>query len=382
MRPQEMANPNATNPETTKPEWANTTNLDPETTNRPTDHAGGEGGHHSAGSALARILDENYETIAARRSRGDSWQPVLDWLAHNGITDTRGRPVTPQLLAATWARVGAIRDARGLGRPRSSNIRHSIPEGNAAMASTEVPRRVAFSEAFSRALEDTDRHSPLYRFMVEHHDAIAEKRSRYGSWDKFLELVNEAGIRDGQHRPVTVRVLYRTWERVTRAVKASRSRPAARIVTPANTPSPPQMSEPPAQTIATPATTRPPPMVGSVVFRPGKPPMIVTKKWQADTAPLAREPLPPGKSAKLSYEQAWGVQTTRNGILIDDRHTPFATLQQDLVNDLTDAGFAVYIARFDADATGERVLAHLTEIQRIMDEVKKGENYGPQRSRS
>ncbi|MGC9271460.1 MAG: hypothetical protein ACP5E6_15060, partial [Acidiphilium sp.] len=73
------------------------------------------------------------------------------------------------------------------------------------MSSSPTPRRVAFTEAFSQALEDTDRHSPLYRFMVEHHDAIAEKRSRYGSWDKFLELVNEAGIRDGQDRPVTVR---------------------------------------------------------------------------------------------------------------------------------------------------------------------------------
>ncbi len=355
---------------------------DPETASRPTKRPGGEAGHHNAGSALVRSLDENYEEIAARRGRGGSWQAVLDWLAQTGVTDTRGRPVTPQLLAATWARVGAIRDARGLGRPRSSNVRHSIPEGSAAMASTEVPRRVAFSEAFSRALEDTDRHSPLYRFMVEHHDAIAEKRSRYGSWDKFLELVNEAGIRDGQDRPVTVRILYRTWERVTRAVKASRSRPAARIVTPAKTPSPPQMPNPPGRPFAPSPSTRPPQMVGSVVFRPGKPPMIVTKKWQADTAPLERQPLPPGKSAKLSYEQAWGVQTTRNGILINDRHTPFATLQQDLVNDLTDAGFAVYIARFDADATGERVLAHLAEIQRILDEVKKGENYGPQRSRS
>jgi hypothetical protein len=354
-------------------------------TSRPTRRSGSEAGYHNARSALVRSLDENYEEIAAQRGRGGSWQAVLDWLAQTGVTDTRGRPVTPQLLAATWARVGAIRDARGLGRPgrpRSSNVSQSIPEGSAAMASTEVPRRVAFSEAFSRALEDTDRHSPLYRFMVEHHDAIAEKRSRYGSWDKFLELVNEAGIRDGQDRPVTVRILYRTWERVTRAVKASRSRPAARIVTPANTPSPPRMPDPPARPFAPSPSTRPPPMVGSVVFRPGKPPMIVTKKWQADTAPLERQPLPPGKSAKLSYEQAWGVQTTRNGILIDDRHTPFATLQQDLVNDLTDAGFAVYIARFDADATGERVLAHLAEIQRILEEVKKGENYGPQRSRS
>ncbi|HQT85049.1 MAG: hypothetical protein B7Z58_13220 [Acidiphilium sp. 37-64-53] len=244
------------------------------------------------------------------------------------------------------------------------------------MASTEVPRRVAFSEAFSRALEDTDRHSPLYRFMVEHHDAIAEKRSRYGSWDKFLELVNEAGIRDGQDRPVTVRILYRTWERVTRAVKASRSRPAARIVTPANTPSPPRMPDPPAQTFATSPSTRPPSMVGSVVSRPGKPPMIVTKKWQAHISPLERETLPPGKSAEYSYERAWEAQNFRNDIYLDEQRQAFATLQQDLVNDLTDAGFAVYIARFDADATGERVLAHLADRQRIMDELKKDEAHG------
>jgi hypothetical protein len=373
-----MANPNATNPDTTKPERANPAILNPETTNRPTDHAGGEGGHHSAGSALARILDENYETIAARRSRGDSWQPVLDWLAHNAITDTRGRPVTPQLLAATWARVGAIRDARGLGRPRPICSRHSTTEGSSTMASTEPARRVAFSEAFSQALEDTDRHSPLYRFMVENYDAIAEKRSRYGSWDKFLDLVNEAGIRDGQDRPVTVRVLYRTWERVSRAVKASRSRPAARIATPPNVANPPRPPDLPKQQFATPPSTRTPlaSAGASIVSRPGQPPMITTRKWQAHMAPLEREPLPPGKSAQFSYEQAWTAQHFRNDYYLEEKRQAFATLQQDLVNDLTDAGFAVYIARFDADATGERVLAHLAERQRIMDELKKEEAHG------
>lgn len=257
------------------------------------------------------------------------------------------------------------------------------------MSSNPTSRRVAFSEAFSKAFEDTDRHSPLYRFMVEHHDAIAEKRSRYGSWDKFLELVNEAGIRDGQDRPVTVRVLYRTWERVTRAVKASRTRPAARVSTPVAPPRPGQAAQdqptrPQAAPTPAPAPASPPtlPMTASIVTRPGKPPMIVTKKWQAHLSPLAQEPLPPGKSANLSYEEAWGVQTTRNGIFIDEQQTPFATLQQDLVNDLTDEGFAVYIGRFDADVTGERVLEHIAERKRIMDELKKGENYGPQRARS
>lgn len=246
------------------------------------------------------------------------------------------------------------------------------------MASTESARRVAFSEAFSQALEDTDRHSPLYRFMVENHDAIAEKRSRYGSWDKFLDLVNEAGIRDGQDRPVTVRVLYRTWERVTRAVKASRSRPAARVATPPNPANPPRPPEHPPQQFATPPSTRMPlASVGAnIVSRPGEPPMITTRKWKAHMVPLEQETLPPGKSAEYSYERAWEAQNFRNDIYLDEQRQAFATLQQDLVNDLTDAGFAVYIARFDADATGERVLAHLAERQRIMDELKKEEAHG------
>ena len=183
---------------------------------------------------------------------------------------------------------------------------------------------------------------------------------------------------------MTVRVLYRTWERVTRAVKASRSRPAARVATPPNPANPPRVPDLPPQQFTTPASIRSPlaPVAASIVSRPGEPPMITTKKWQAHMAPLGQQPLPPGKSARLSYEQAWGVQKTRNGILADERLTPYATLQQDLVNDLTEAGFAVYIARFDADATGESVLAHLAERQRILDELKKGENHGPQRTRS
>lgn len=364
-------------------------------TNPEVDPPAGNKGRATGGSDLVRSLDENYEAIAARREQGGSWQNVLDWLAANGVTDTKGRPVSPKLLAATWARVGAIRASRAI-RPRHPTSRSEASDQNLSTkdeatnmasngASCRVARRVAFTDAFAQALEDTDRHSPLYRFMVENHDAIAEKRARYGSWDKFLELVNEAGIRDGQDRPVTVRVLYRTWERVTRAMKASRSRPAARIVAsgieplaPAATPHPlPPVYR--AREIGTPVATFSVP--ASIVSRPGEPTMVVTKKWQAHETPLEQQELPPGKSAKLSYERAWGVQHVRNDILVESGKTPFATLQQDLVNDLIDTGFAIYLARFGSDATGEQVLAHIAEQDRILeilkqDELKKGAAYG------
>jgi hypothetical protein len=58
-------------------------------------------------------------------------------------------------------------------------------------------------------------HSPLYEWMKEHHDAVAEEFAKYGpQWALRIAAMQEGGLLDGTGKPPTVRTAQRTWYRV------------------------------------------------------------------------------------------------------------------------------------------------------------------------
>lgn len=312
-------------------------------------------------SALFRLLDSQFEAIAAHRPSRSRWDPVLRWIAHCGVTDVLGAPVTAGLLAMTWRKVSRERDARGLGRrvvfdPDGSSPPEpqSLPDGHEGWGGareggpdrdrlqdrdeeggsdvsdikTSAPGRFAFSGAFAESLEEADRHSPLYLFLRENYDAIRKHRPRHGGWHKFLAVVNETGILDGQGNPVTQRVLKRTWHKVNKIVLAERNRPAARMTPPL------RHSEP--ETATSPARpVQPPPPSGGNLVRTGQSGADGTSApsvWETarPSAPRdgGKDPRPP---VPLTLEQAWQIQNQRNDFRMSSGYPLSTELDDDLV---------------------------------------------------
>lgn len=281
-------------------------------------------------SALFQVLDREFESIAAYRPDRSRWDVVLAWLAQSGVTNARGNPVTAAQLATTWHQVRRARTSRGLRRRMVSiEVHEDGEEGDIAMSGTRAAgsARHAFSGAFAKALEEADRHSPLYLFLRENYDEILAHRPKHGGWHKFLAVVNETGILDGQGNVVTQRVLKRTWHKVSKEMLAARSRPAARV-SPSPAPAQRFVPDPPV------ARAEPPPPQTFPVTT------AVRKANSPSALPNSEEE---EEDVTLTLEQAWSIQDTRNQLRVNNGRPAIHSLDNDLVNRLNEEALRTFI---------------------------------------
>jgi hypothetical protein len=72
-----------------------------------------------------------------------------------------------------------------------------------------------------------DRHSPLYRWMWRHHDALSRQFAAHPpSWGALIQVFAEAGLFDRSGKPANAKTARQTWTRVVAAVARVR---AARV---------------------------------------------------------------------------------------------------------------------------------------------------------
>jgi len=91
------------------------------------------------------------------------------------------------------------------------------------MASEELARVVAANR------EKGGRHSPLYRWMRSHHDALAAAFETDGiSWRAVTEMLAETGLTDGSGKPPAIRRAQKAWYQVKRDVAAARAKAEAK----------------------------------------------------------------------------------------------------------------------------------------------------------
>ena len=73
------------------------------------------------------------------------------------------------------------------------------------------------------------RHSPLYRWMRLHHDALAAAFESDGvSWQAVTEMLAETGLTDGSGKPPAIRRAQKAWYQVKRDVAAARAKAEAK----------------------------------------------------------------------------------------------------------------------------------------------------------
>jgi hypothetical protein len=91
------------------------------------------------------------------------------------------------------------------------------------MASNDVAKVVTANR------EKGGRHSPLYRWMRSHHDALAAAFDADGaSWRVVTEMLAENGLTDGDGKQPVIRRAQKTWYRVKRDVAATRAKAEAK----------------------------------------------------------------------------------------------------------------------------------------------------------
>lgn len=84
------------------------------------------------------------------------------------------------------------------------------------------------TKAILRTVVQSERRSPLFRWMVEHHDELVEASGRDGiHWASFCAQAAKRGLTDTQGRPPTADNARKTWERARRAVRKARAEAAA-----------------------------------------------------------------------------------------------------------------------------------------------------------
>jgi len=125
-----------------------------------------------------------------------------------------------------------------------------LRRGRNGMASDDVAKVVAANR------DRGGRHSPLYRWMRSHHDALVAAFEMDGaSWGVVTEMLTENGLTDGDGKQPAIRRAQKTWYRVKHDVAAARAKaeakrkppPAlARVVatTPLPSPAPPDSWRP------------------------------------------------------------------------------------------------------------------------------------------
>lgn len=80
----------------------------------------------------------------------------------------------------------------------------------------------------ARLAAAADRRGSAYRFLLEHHDLLADALTR-PSWARFAERMAEEGLADAEGKPATAESLRKMWFRVRREVAARRARQATRV---------------------------------------------------------------------------------------------------------------------------------------------------------
>lgn len=84
------------------------------------------------------------------------------------------------------------------------------------------------TNAILKRVARSERRSPLFHWMVEHHDELIEASSRDGIlWTSFCEEVTKKGITDTRGRPPTEHNARKTWAQARRAVREARAEVAA-----------------------------------------------------------------------------------------------------------------------------------------------------------
>jgi hypothetical protein len=77
------------------------------------------------------------------------------------------------------------------------------------------------------------RHSPLYRWMRLHHDALASAFESDGvSWQAVTEMLAETGLTDGSGKAPAIRRAQKAWYQVKRDVATARSKAEAKHKSP------------------------------------------------------------------------------------------------------------------------------------------------------
>lgn len=86
--------------------------------------------------------------------------------------------------------------------------------------------------AYRKALEQIarveghSRHSPLWRWMHEHRDALAKSiRPRNTDWAEVCRVVSEAGLLDAHGKALSPVLVRKTWAKVARTM----TRPALQV---------------------------------------------------------------------------------------------------------------------------------------------------------
>lgn len=92
-----------------------------------------------------------------------------------------------------------------------------------------MTQRKRDTKAILRTVERSELRSPLFRWMVEHHDELVEASRRDGiHWASFCAEAAKRGLTDTQGRPPTTDNARKTWERVRRVVQKARAEAAAK----------------------------------------------------------------------------------------------------------------------------------------------------------
>jgi hypothetical protein len=92
-----------------------------------------------------------------------------------------------------------------------------------------MARRNRDTRAILKTIERSDERSPLFWWMVEHHDEMIQ--SAHGQrirWASFCARAVEKGLVDTRGRPPTERNARETWAQARRAVQEARAQLAAR----------------------------------------------------------------------------------------------------------------------------------------------------------
>ena len=70
------------------------------------------------------------------------------------------------------------------------------------------------------------RHSPLYAWMKKHYAALSAEFEEHGArWEARVKAMAEAGLKDAEGKPPTVRGAQQTWYRVRREMERKKPAP-------------------------------------------------------------------------------------------------------------------------------------------------------------
>lgn len=91
----------------------------------------------------------------------------------------------------------------------------------------------ADKDSLKRALASGRGRSPVYRWLRQRHDQLAEAMREIGgrpNWRGLADLMMEQGVRDGRGHPPTAATVREQFRKVQRDMKAKGSAPRARPV--------------------------------------------------------------------------------------------------------------------------------------------------------